>query len=69
MHALPGLPDAHALAMLALTVVALALFSIERLQLALTSLGLLTLIALIFALSPYPGVAPRCFSRALPTRH
>ena len=47
--------------MLALTVVALALFSIERLQLALTSLGLLTLIALIFALSPYPGVAPMMF--------
>ena len=61
MHALPGLPDAHALAMLALTVVALVLFSIERLQLALTSLGLLTLIALIFALSPYPGVAPMMF--------
>ena len=39
MHALPGLPDAYALAMLALTVVALALFSIERLQLALTSLA------------------------------
>lgn len=61
MQELPALPDAHALAMLALTAVALVLFSMERLQLALTSLALLTLIALIFALLPYPGVAPMMF--------
>ena len=61
MHELPALPDTHALTMLALTVAALILFSIERLQLALTSLGLLTLIALFFAVLPYPGVAPMMF--------
>lgn len=61
MHELPALPDIHALTMLALTVAALILFSIERLQLALTSLGLLTLIALFFALLPYPGVTPMMF--------
>ena len=63
MSALPPLPDSHALAMLALTAVALILFSIERLQLAVTSLGLLTIIALTFALFPYPNVDPMMFFR------
>ena len=50
--------------MLVITAVALVLFSIERLQLALTSLGLLT-ITLIFALLPYPGVTPMMFFQGL----
>lgn len=63
MSALPPLPDPHALIMLALTAGALVLFSIERLQLAITSLGLLTIIALTFALFPYPDVDPMMFFR------
>ncbi len=63
MSALPPLPDPHALIMLALTVGALVLFSVERLQLAVTSLGLLTIIALTFALFPYPDVDPMMFFR------
>ena len=63
MSALPPLPDPHALMMLALTAGALVLFSIERLQLAVTSLGLLTIIALTFALFPYPDVDPMMFFR------
>ena len=63
MSALPTLPDPHALMMLALTAGALVLFSIERLQLAVTSLSLLTIIALTFALFPYPDVDPMMFFR------
>ena len=63
MSALPPLPDPHALMMLALTAGALVLFSIERLQLAVTSLSLLTIIALTFALFPYPDVDPMMFFR------
>ena len=63
MSALPPLPDPHALMMLALTAGALVLFSIERLQLAITSLSLLSIIALTFALFPYPDVDPMMFFR------
>ena len=63
MSALPPLPDPHALMMLALTAGALVLFSIERLQLAVTSLSLLTIIALTFAIFPYPDVDPMMFFR------
>ena len=63
MSVLPSLPDPHALTMLALTAVALILFSIERLQLAVTSLGLLTVITLTFALFPYANVDPMMFFR------
>ena len=63
MSALPPLPDPHALMMLALTAGALVLFSIERLQLAVTSLSLLTIIALTFALFPYPDIDPMMFFR------
>jgi len=63
MSALPPLPDPHALMMLALTAGALVLFSIERLQLAVTSLSLLTIIALTFALFPYSDVDPMMFFR------
>jgi di/tricarboxylate transporter len=49
--------------MLLLTAAALVLFSIERLQLAVTSLGLLTIITVIFALFPYPDVDPMMFFR------
>ena len=63
MPALPPLPDPHALIMLLLTAVALVLFSIERLQLAITSLGLLTIITVIFALFPYSDVDPMMFFR------
>ena len=63
MPALPPLPDPHALIMLLLTAAALVLFSIERLQLAITSLGLLTIITVIFALFPYSDVDPMMFFR------
>ena len=65
MPAPPELPDLHALAMLVITALALVLFSIERLQLALTSLSLLAIITLIFSLLPYPGIAPMVFFLSL----
>ncbi|MEZ5557255.1 MAG: SLC13 family permease [Pseudomonadales bacterium] len=50
-------PGVHAIAVMALTVVALYLFSRERLPLEVTSLGLLAVLAVGFALFPYPGVS------------
>ncbi len=46
------------MAMMALTVVALLLFTRERIPLELTSLALITVLATGFALFPYPGVEP-----------
>jgi di/tricarboxylate transporter len=50
---LPALPDAHAGAVLLLTLVALALFTRERIPLESSSLGVLVLLAGGFALFPY----------------
>ena len=53
-----GAPDGHAIAVMALTVVALYLFTRERLPLEITSLGLLAVLAVGFSLLPYPGLEP-----------
>lgn len=50
---MPDLPNLHALAVMALTFVALYLFSRERLPLELTSLGLLTVLAVGFTVWPF----------------
>lgn len=51
--ALPDLPDAHGLAVLALIVVALFLFTRERIPLETSSLAVLALLAVGFELFPY----------------
>lgn len=51
-----GAPGPHAIAVMALTVVALMLFTRDRLPLELTSLGLLATLLAGFALFPYPGL-------------
>lgn len=54
-------PDTHAIAMMALTLLALILFTRDRIPLELSSLGLIAVLATGFALFPYPGVAPADF--------
>jgi di/tricarboxylate transporter len=54
-------PNGHAIAMLALTVIALFLFTRDRLPLELSSLGLIAVLAAGFALVPYSGVDPTHF--------
>ncbi|HEY5647455.1 MAG TPA: SLC13 family permease [Pseudomonadales bacterium] len=54
-------PDPHAIAMMALTVFALFLFTRDNIPLELTSLGLIAMLATGFALVPYPGVSPADF--------
>jgi hypothetical protein len=54
-------PDPHAIAMMALTVLALYLFTRDRIPLELTSLGLVAVLAMGFALFPYGGVRPADF--------
>ena len=56
LTAATGAPGPHAVAVMVLTVIALALFSRERLPLELTSLGLLAALLVGFALFPYPGL-------------
>ena len=51
-------PDTHAIAMMVLTLIALILFTRDRIPLELSSLGLIAVLATGFALFPYPGVAP-----------
>ena len=51
-------PDNHAIAMMVLTLIALILFTRDRIPLELSSLGLIAVLATGFALFPYPGVAP-----------
>ncbi len=54
-------PDTHAIAMMVLTLIALLLFTRDRIPLELSSLGLIAVLASGFALFPYPGVAPADF--------
>ena len=51
--AMPEIPNPHALASMLLTVVALYLFSRERLRLEISSVGLISLLAIGFSLFPY----------------
>ncbi|MEM8767401.1 MAG: SLC13 family permease [Pseudomonadota bacterium] len=51
-------PDPHAIAMMVLTLIALVLFTRDRIPLELSSLGLIAVLAVGFALFPYPNVAP-----------
>ena len=53
---LPSLPDAHGLAVLALIVIALFLFTRERIQLETSSLAVLVLLAVGFELFPYSHI-------------
>ena len=54
----PALPNPHALAMLLVTVTALYLFSRENYRLEVTSVGLLSLLAVGFSLFPFGGLEP-----------
>jgi len=56
MTAATGAPGPHAIAVMVLTVIALVLFTRDRLPLELTSLGLLAALLVGFALFPYPGL-------------
>lgn len=58
MNAAAGAPDAHAIAVMSLTAIALYLFTRERLPLEITSLVLLAVLTVGFALFPYPGLEP-----------
>ncbi|MFP6837472.1 MAG: SLC13 family permease [Pseudomonadales bacterium] len=49
-------PNGHAIAVMLLTVLALYLFTRERIPLELSSFGLLTILAVGFSLVPYPGL-------------
>jgi di/tricarboxylate transporter len=51
-------PDTHAIAMMALTVLALYLFTRDKIPLELSSLSLIGVLATGFALFPYAGVQP-----------
>ena len=53
-----GAPDGHATAVMALTVIALYLFTRDRLPLEVTSLLILAVLAVGFALFPYPELDP-----------
>ena len=55
---MPEIPNAHALAAMLATVVALALFSRARARLEVTSLGLIAALALAFSLFPFDGCGP-----------
>ena len=52
---MPEIPNAHALAAMLATVVALALFSRNRARLEVTSIGLIAALALGFSLFPFDG--------------
>ena len=56
MIEMPQLPNPHAVAVMTLTVVALVLFSREELKLEITSLCLLGIIVLGFAIAPFEDV-------------
>ncbi len=54
-------PNAHAIAAMLLTVVTLYLFTRERFPLEISSLGLIAVLAVGFALFPFPGLEPTDF--------
>ncbi len=58
---MPDLPDGHAIASMALTVLALWAFTRPYIPLEFSSLGLLAILALGAALFPYPGLEPVSF--------
>ena len=62
---MPQLPNPHAIAMMALTVVALVLFSREELKLEITALCLLGIIVLGFAVAPFEEVKATDFFAGL----
>ena len=61
LSAMPDVPNLHALASMLLTVVALYLFSRERLRLEISSVGLISLLAMGFSLFPYGDFRPTEF--------
>jgi di/tricarboxylate transporter len=65
MIEMPQLPNPHAIAMMALTVVALVLFSREELKLEITALCLLGIIVLGFAVAPFEEVKANDFFAGL----
>ncbi len=65
MIEMPQLPNPHAMAMMALTVVALVLFSREGLKLEITALCLLGIIVLGFAIAPFEEVKATDFFAGL----
>ena len=58
---MPEVPNPHALASMLLTVAALVLFSRERLRLEISSIGLISLLAIGFSLFPYGDFRPTEF--------
>ncbi len=56
---MPDLPDGHAIAALLLTIAALWAFTRKTIPLELSSLGLLAVLAVGFALWPHPNVQPQ----------
>ena len=58
MQSLPDLPNLHALATMLLTVLALYLFTKEKLLLEITSLGLLVVLVVGFAVFPFQEFDP-----------
>ena len=58
---MPDIPNPHALASMLLTVIALILFSRERLRLEITSLGLICLLAMGFSIFPFGDLKPTAF--------
>ena len=63
MFELVAAPNAHAIATMLLTVVALWLFTRDRIPLELSSLGLIALLATGFALFPFADIEPTNFFR------
>ncbi|MDP6374888.1 MAG: SLC13 family permease [Pseudomonadales bacterium] len=58
---MPEIPNAHAVAAMALTVIALYLFSRDRLPLEVSSLGIVTVLTVGFTLLPYENLNPTEF--------
>ena len=65
MIEIPESPNPHAVAIMALTVVALVLFSREELKLEITALCLLGIIVLGFAIAPFEDINPTDFFAGL----
>lgn len=59
MAEFPQLPNAHALAMIAVTIGALYVFSKEKWLLEISSLTILVALVVVFAIFPYPGFDPQ----------